>query len=387
MVNHQILLSKLRLYNFSENSVGWFESYLKDRFQYVIVESRLSDPMSVGDAGVPQGSLLGPLCFIIFYNDFPSIRETGSSVIYADDDTDTVRAPNVPTLLDKIQHEANLSTGWVKDNKLVCSGQKTKLLMISTKELRRSRVDANSVLLVNVAGHRVHESKSEKLLGMVINNTLTWYNHLYGDDNNQGLISKLSQRAGIVRKLSYMMPPHLLKSIANGIFFSLLSYGIQLYGSVSGIDDYLEGSGRFQAMAREDSHRIQVVMNTVLRALTKSDRETPVKVLLEKSGYLSFHQMCAFYTICLVKKILIAKEPKFLFEKIHQSLQSRSQRSRRYAHAGCLNKNLSISRESFLYQGPVLYSKLPETLTSIEVMAAFKRSVKPWVQENISTHM
>ena len=184
VVNHQILLRKLRLYNFSENSIGWFESYLKDRSQYVIVESRLSDPMSVGDAGVPQGSLLGPLCFIIFYNDFPSIRQTGSSVVYADDDTDTVRAPNVPTLLDKIQHEANLSTGWVKDNKLVCSGQKTKLLMISTKELRRSRVDENSVLSIDVAGHRVHESKSEKLLGMVINNSMTWYNHLYGDDDN-----------------------------------------------------------------------------------------------------------------------------------------------------------------------------------------------------------
>ena len=61
-----------------------------------------------------------------------------------------------------------------------------------------------------------------------------------------------------------MMPLYLLNSIANGIFFSILSYGIQLYGSVSGIDEYLEGSGRFQAMSREDGHRIQVVMNTVL---------------------------------------------------------------------------------------------------------------------------
>ena len=111
MVNHQILLRKLRLYNFSENSIGWFESYLKDRSQYVIVESRLSDPMSVGDACIPQGSLLGPLCCIIFYNYFPSIRKTGCSVIYVDDDTDSVRVPNVPTLLNKIHHEANLSTG------------------------------------------------------------------------------------------------------------------------------------------------------------------------------------------------------------------------------------------------------------------------------------
>ena len=138
VVDHSILLDKLKLYNFSPEALAWFKSYLEDRKQVVVVESKVSDPKEVGVQGVPQGSLLGPILFIIFYNDFPDVREEGSSVIYADDDTDNVRDNDPDTLQQKIQREANLSTSWVSDNKLVCSGSKTKLLIIGTKELRKS---------------------------------------------------------------------------------------------------------------------------------------------------------------------------------------------------------------------------------------------------------
>ena len=89
----------------------------------------------------------------------------------------------------------------------MCSGSKTKLLIIGTKELRRSRLtEKNKVIKIQVAGHEVKESDSERLLGLIINNTLTWKDHLYGNAENKGLIPKLSQRASIIRKLSFIMP-------------------------------------------------------------------------------------------------------------------------------------------------------------------------------------
>ena len=128
VVDHHILLEKLKLYNFSDETISWFKSYLEDRRQIVIIESKLSDPKDVGDQGVPQGSLLGPILFLVFYNDFPDVRDEGSSILYADDDTDNVSDKDPDILEQKIQHEADRSTAWVHDNKLVCSGNKTKLL-------------------------------------------------------------------------------------------------------------------------------------------------------------------------------------------------------------------------------------------------------------------
>ena len=115
VVDHQILLQKLELYNFTPDTIRWFRSYLSDRTQVVTVESKLSDPKPVGEQGVPQGSLLGPILFLVFYNDFPDVREDGESVLYADDDTDTISEKDPDILQAKIQREANLCTEWVKD--------------------------------------------------------------------------------------------------------------------------------------------------------------------------------------------------------------------------------------------------------------------------------
>ena len=230
----------------------------------------------------------------------------GESVLYADDETDICSTKDPLELQNMIRHEANLSTEWLHDNKLVCSGSKTKLLVIGTREMRQPKLLNNTLKLTNtVAGQQVEETDDERLLGLIVNNTMTWHNHLYGNEENAGLISKLSQRAGLVRKLSWVMPPDRLRIVANGIFFSLLSYGLQIYGSVSGLVEYSEGSGRHTSLTRDDTNKIQVVMNVVLRALANLGPETSVWQLLHVSGFLSFHQMCAYSTICTTQKILI----------------------------------------------------------------------------------
>ena len=118
--------------------------------------------------------------FIIFYNDFAATAEEGDSIVYADDDTENVHDKDPIQLLIKLQREADRATEWVKDNRMVCSGEKTKLLIIGTKKLRQSKlINQNRDMSIMVCGHKINESRSEKLLGLVISNHLKW--NLYGE--------------------------------------------------------------------------------------------------------------------------------------------------------------------------------------------------------------
>ena len=148
----------------------------------VQVESKISEYIQLGDYSVPQGSILGPLIFIIFNNDFPDSTKEGESVLFADDDTDNVKDSDPDTLQIKIQNEALNSTDWVADNRMVCAGDKTKLLIIGTKQLRQSKlISQNKKISVNVCNNHVESCHSQKLLDLIVNEELSWKDHLYGE--------------------------------------------------------------------------------------------------------------------------------------------------------------------------------------------------------------
>ena len=85
---------------------------------------------------------------------------------------------------------------------------------------------------VTINGDVIEESRSEKLLGVVINNTLTWKDHLYGDEENDGLIPILSKRIGVLRRLRKLVPAYRFKHISFGLFMSKLCYCINLWGGL-----------------------------------------------------------------------------------------------------------------------------------------------------------
>ena len=391
LLDHTILLKKLALYNFSEDSIQWFKSYLSGRSQSVQVEAQQSTVEELGDHAAPQGSVLGGILFLINENDFPACRDEGDSVLFVDDDTDVVSDKDPDSLIVKIQHEADLSCSWLKDNRMVVAGEKSKLLIVGTRGLKKNKLGQRT-LSIMVDGKRVEESPSEKLLGVIVNNHMTWHEHLYGEDwrtdgdNSPGLIPQLSQRLGILKKLSKYTSKNKLKMLSEGIFYSKLSYCLPLYTTTWGLDNYLEGTQRFSSFTKEDNRKIQVIQNQVCRLLLDwKDRERisyfkqnlSTKDLMLTTGNLSVHQLGAQRTLVMIKKILLSRKPDYIASRLHLNPRA--------GHAILpMAASLNLTRSSFIYRGIKLFNLLPESIQRLEKIGSFKSQSKAWVTENIA---
>ena len=111
----------------------------------------------------------------------PDCNEDGDCVLYADDNTGHVHAKVHQDLITKIQKQTDKLTEWVKDNRMVCSGEKTKLLIIGTLEQKRKLLNENIDIHADVCGKIVKVTHSEKLLGLIVNGELSWKDYLYGE--------------------------------------------------------------------------------------------------------------------------------------------------------------------------------------------------------------
>ena len=130
---------------------------------------------------------------------------------------------------------------------------------------------------------------------------MTWEQQLYGN----GL------RAGLIRKLSFVMPKDRLIIMAEGIFFSLLNYCLEVFGNVWGLETYDETDRQSPAFRKNDNMKLQVLVNNVLRSSTGLDYETPVSVLSSRRGQLSVHERTAVFTLTSVHKVLKIKQPSY----------------------------------------------------------------------------
>ena len=154
---------------------------------------------------------------IVNSNDLPACHDDAESIVYVDDDTDNVHDGDPDNLVAKLQVEVQETVNWLKDNCMCVAGDKSKLLIVGTRELRASRLQ--NEIAITVDGNEITESTSEKLLGVTVNNTMTWKEHLYGDSENMGLINQLKQRVGTLKRLSRYTSRTSLRMLTSGIFY------------------------------------------------------------------------------------------------------------------------------------------------------------------------
>ena len=214
------MLEKLKLYKCSQKTRLWFKSYLKDRTQYVELGQCKSSVSSVHD-GVPQGSILGPLLFSVYINDLPLFIKNVKVDPYADDTTLTVSGKDVYDVQSTLSYNLLLCQSWCASNKVIINTKKCKAMLIYTRH-RRVAMEYPTLHL-QIGGNSVECVKSHKILGLIIDNNLSWREHIFD------LCANLSHLVGLLWRVRNYLSYEMKCMFYNSFILSKIDYCLYIW--------------------------------------------------------------------------------------------------------------------------------------------------------------
>ena len=270
-VEHEILLKKLQLYGLSINARNWIESFLKERHQVVRVNDKVSDKLPV-HWGVPQGSCLSPLLYLIYTADIDSYFPESELSGYADDYGVSIAGASPEKIIAKLEAVLWNFKNYFCRLGLSMNSEKTEFLMVRPKR------DPNEYK-IKVNGSSINESVSVKVLGVHVMNNLCWTKHI------DSVCQTISQRTGLINRLKFKLNTEHLTNITHGIILSHVKYCLSSFATIRIEDQDSRSTG---------AERIQVLLNNVARIINRVKRTDHVskKELFEMSPWLSVNHMC-----------------------------------------------------------------------------------------------
>ena len=271
-VNHEILLSKLEHYGIRDSSLTWIASYLSDRKQSVKLNGVNSKHERIS-CGVPQGSILGPLFFIIYVNDMHSAVQSSVMHHFADD-TNLLLSSKDPKQISKLLNkDLKLLFEWLCANRLSLNVSKTEFIIFRPP---KKTLDKRIVLKLNRS--TIYESNKIKYLGLILDSRLSWNHHI------NELTKKLNRAVGIIYKIRSDCTQKVLISLYYSLFHSHLSYGLSVWGKSN--DCYLS--------------KLCLLFKKIVRAITFSDFKAHSAPILKKLGILELKDLFKYKTTSLM---------------------------------------------------------------------------------------
>ena len=266
------------------NEINWFKSYLQNRKQYVEINDEKSNYKTI-TTGVPQGSVLGPLLFLIYMNDIEEASKALNSILFADDSTFITSINAVfPNIKMDIQYELNINKelekiyDWLAVNKLSLNVRKTKFMIFHTPGTKLDYIPK-----VTINGFEVDRVQNFNFLGLTIHENLSWKPHA------EKIANKISKYNGILSRLKHFLPTNILRMIYCSVIQSNINYSLMAWGY--------------------ECKRLEKIQKKSIRNITGSKYNSHTEPLFKKLGLLKISDILKHNVLKFFHKLKNNKVP------------------------------------------------------------------------------
>ena len=281
-VNHDILLQKLEHLGIRGISLNWFKSYLSSRSQYVDY-SGVSSELQYIRCGVPQGSILGPLLFLLYINDLSRVSSLLFSMLFADDSNMFLSGKNPDVLINTMNTEIEKILEWLNINKLTLNVKKTHYMFFKKSKAKLIRTHD-----ITIKGQITDMVDVTKFLGVHIDACLSWRHHI------QHIRNKIAKGLGIICKARKVLHQSTLLTLYNSFILPYLTYCIELWGMT--FKSHLDPLIKIQKRA--------------LRLITNSHRLAHTEPLFKELNILTLQKLYVFSVQLFVFKFYSGMLPR-----------------------------------------------------------------------------
>lgn len=341
-ISHKILLGKMQKYGIRGVALSLFDSYLKNRQFRVRVGDSISSVRTV-NVGVPQGSVLGPILFLIYINDLPNISNDIHVTLFADDTSLIFTDGDYQKLILNANIQLDKLYSWTLDNRLQLNKDKTCAVLFTNRIH-----DVVTPLKLNIDNQHIDLFESVKFLGININFTIDFHPHI-----NQMAI-KLSKAVGILYKIRKCVPQNIMINLYYSLVYPYLIYCITVWGGTA------------------DSHLNPLILlqKKIIRIITNSSYLAHTAPLFQITEILTVKDLYSYFIGIHMFKLHINNNIQY---------PSHSIITRQRTNAIIGYQRISQTKKSLNYSGPIIWNKIPLSIRNCKSLSSFKTSFKSYL--------
>ena len=385
-VNHKILLTKLEHYGVRGVALEWFASYLTGRKQFVSFNGESSDLKEIS-CGVPQGSVLGPLLFLLYINDLPNVSEKLNFFLFADDTNIYYESNDLQNLEKVVNNELKHLSLWLKVNRLSLNINKTNFVIFHSNQ---RRLHHNVTLKLDRKA--ICQKDYIKYLGVFVDCHLSWKHHI-------SIISKkVSRSIGIMYRIRKYVDLRVLKNIYYSLIYSHIVYAIQVWGSAN----------------VTELDKILILQKKAVRMMTQKDQFPQMRGPLNPSdpifvelGILKVQDVFKLQVSKFIYECLSFKSPRIFWDwfipnhsvhsynttsntniKVNNRFEFKveSISESNILHTQC-SKLANYGAKQLKVAGPFLWNSFPAHIRNANSIFTFKSSLKKFFIEQYNTDL